>query len=71
MKKELKITTVNTNKIIPLKELEREFIFSFVLSIISRYKISKWIERFFQGKEIKALPKLEDTLNQYNYYFQI
>jgi YaaC-like Protein len=57
MKKELKITTVNTQKIISLKELEREFIFSFVLSVLSRYQISKWIE-ILSGKRDKSIIKI-------------
>lgn len=57
MKKEVKITTVNSQKIISLNELEREFIFSFALSVLSRYKISKWIE-MLSSKRDKSITKI-------------
>lgn len=41
---EIKITSVKTHKVLSIYELEREFLFSFVLSVLARYQISKWMD---------------------------
>ena len=54
---EIKITTIKNHNIISIKELEREFIFSFVLSVLARYQISKWME-ILSGGDGKIILKI-------------
>jgi hypothetical protein len=54
---EIKIATIKTQNIISIHELEREFMFSFVLSVLARYQISKWME-ILSGREEKIILKI-------------
>jgi flagellar motor switch protein FliM len=54
---EIKITTIKTHNVISIKELKREFIFSFVLSVLARYQISKWME-ILSGGDGKIILKI-------------
>ena len=54
---EVKITSVKTQKVIDIYELEREFLFSFVLSVLARYQISKWMD-ILSAKKDKSIIKI-------------
>lgn len=51
------ITTIKTKNVISIQEIEREFMFSFILSVLARYQITKWMD-ILSGGEDKIILKI-------------
>lgn len=61
-------TDENTNKHMSIHELDREFIFLFVLSILSRYRVNEWNE-LIAGKKSSSVIEIKRYLQSIQIFF--